>query len=338
MIQKMIPTAVLWFAALVTTATAQPLIDYVPHDVLWYAGWRGIESMGDKYEKSHFKAVLEAADIPSRTEQLLALSGQLGFDDAANTELQVVIQSVSTLGAATWKHSTVVYFSGVSNKAPGEFIPQIAVLWQAGEDAEGLVATLQALVAQAEDADLTAFQDGGIVALCNGLTRDDIRKRQADSLKVNVAFQASLRRVQEDPVTVFYINGKQVVGEFNRLMESDPSENQEKWKSARESLGLDGFNQLVWAGGFEGQDWTTGLFIDAPSPRRGVLKMLDGAAVSKDLFKLVPKASSWFSARRFDLAAVLREVRAVVEKIDPEYPSADGRGARGGLGGAWGGY
>src|SRR5690606_38590471 len=45
------------FASLITLAPAraQPLMEYVPADAIFYAGWRGAEELGPAYETSHLK-------------------------------------------------------------------------------------------------------------------------------------------------------------------------------------------------------------------------------------------------------------------------------------------
>ena len=52
-------------------ARAQPLADLVPADAIIYVGWVGTGSMGAKYETSHFKAVLDASNVPAVFETLL---------------------------------------------------------------------------------------------------------------------------------------------------------------------------------------------------------------------------------------------------------------------------
>jgi len=46
------------------------------------------------------------------------------------------------------------------------------------------------------------------------------------------------------------------------------------WAKIRDALNLAGLKRIIYTGAFDGPDWATQCFIEAPSPRTGIVKSL----------------------------------------------------------------
>src|SRR5437763_9694168 len=91
------------------------------------------------------------------------------------------------------------------------------------------------------------------------------------------------------------------------------------WQRFLLSSGVAGIKRLFYTAGFDGKDWGTQAFVDAPQPRMGALAtLLDPRGVSDEALKLAPKSSNWVVATRFDLAGLLKLVRNTAAQVDPQ--------------------
>ena len=75
--------SIMFLVALVIAAPvwAQPLADRVPADALVYVGWAGAGGMGEDFDQSHFKAVLDAAKAGDVFNTLVDLLAQKALEE-----------------------------------------------------------------------------------------------------------------------------------------------------------------------------------------------------------------------------------------------------------------
>jgi hypothetical protein len=88
------------------------------------------------------------------------------------------------------------------------------------------------------------------------------------------------------------------------------------WPRVREAVGLDGLKRVIWTEGFDGKEWGTRVFVEAPAPRRGVLALLGSQPLGDELLKSIPSTATVAGASRFDLVKFIDEIRTAVGKID----------------------
>jgi len=90
----------------------------------------------------------------------------------------------------------------------------------------------------------------------------------------------------------------------------------EMWPRVRDAAGLDGLKRLIFTQGFDGKDWGTQIFLDAPVPRKGLLAMLEAGPLSDDVLKAVPSTATMAGVSRFDPAKLVDEIRDAIQKVD----------------------
>lgn len=302
----------------------QPLADRLPSDAVIYAGWRGADSMGPGYETSHLKAVLDASDFAQLINEFLPqVIKRIGKEDP---EAAQILPIISAVAKPMWKHPSALYV-GAMGVEGGEPSPRLALLCDAGADAPALLATLKDLLVKAEGlpVPIAVRETKGLVIITVGkmsLAFDALTgiaaAGEAPSLANDKAFKESMTHVVADPTVAFYVNVEGIVSNANELVNQfGEAKDKEMWAKIRDGLGLAGLKRVTIAAGFDGKDWMESAFVAAPAPRIGLLKMLDGGALSGDALKVVPKTSTHVSAGRFNLAGFIGQVRDGVTQFDP---------------------
>jgi prepilin-type processing-associated H-X9-DG protein len=86
----------------------------------------------------------------------------------------------------------------------------------------------------------------------------------------------------------------------------------------RDAMGLRSLKRVVWAAGFEGKDWSSRAFIEAPEPAGVVKALLESRPLSDEVLSAIPKSATMAAGGHFDLAGVLGAFRATVKQIDAD--------------------
>lgn len=314
MLKRLLFLAIL--SSVVLPLAAQPLAEHVPGDAIAYVGWRGADDPGADYDGSNLQALCDASDLPGAITQTLGLIEALnpGDDQAAR-----VLHLIRTIGTSSWQRPAAAYVQPVDD---AEMPVRLVVLWQAeGEQAEALKATLIDVAEQDPSGGITHGRGDGLVwltlaAMGQGLEEHAVEP--ADSLARAPRFKEVLAQADPGGMLVVYADGRGLLSLIDRTVEREANPREaEQWARVRSALGLEGLNALVWTGGFDGQDWRTDLFIDAPAPRTGVLTLLDSQPITDAELVNVPAEATWLCAFRFDLGALLDNVRKVIVEIDP---------------------
>src|SRR2546423_321584 len=115
---------------------AAPLADRVPGDALGYLGWTGADSLGPADDGSHLEAVLDASAFPQFFQTFLPqLIERVG---PKNEQVAQVIQLISAVGGPMWRHPSALYFGGIDWSAGPQPMPRLALLCDAGTEADQL--------------------------------------------------------------------------------------------------------------------------------------------------------------------------------------------------------
>src|SRR5438045_6309047 len=93
---------------------------------------------------------------------------------------------------------------------------------------------------------------------------------------------------------------------------------QEKWSKSRDASGITGLRRIISTCGFDGKDWMTQAFVDAPGPRSGLLTMLDVKPLPQDLLRNVPASATSVVAGSLDFAKFIETIRTAAGQDDPQ--------------------
>lgn len=298
---------------------AQPLADRVPDDAILYIGWRGSESMGPGFEGSHLKAVMEASQVSQIFSEFLPkLVEKLGQE---NREASEIVQLISAVGGPMWRHPSAFYFGGIDFSNPRMPTPRMALLCDAGTEAQALLEQVNKALEMAGPTPMpiTAAAEGNLVVIKIGPAN---LADAGAALAGSNAFKEALAKVQKDPVAAAYIDFERLLEVIDQgvAAEGDPHA-MEKWPKAREALGLNGLKRMVYTGGFDGKEWADHAFISAPAPRSGLLALGENTPLNDDAFKVVPQAATMLAAGKLNLSRMFAEIRTAAGKIDPNAPA-----------------
>ena len=313
---------------LCTPLLGQPLADRVPADAIVYAGWRGSDELGPTYKDSHLAAILAQSNFSAVfndfVPRLLLKAGQKNPDGVK------AMQTMQSIGGVVWRHPSAIFFTGVNPAGPRGPIPKFALICNAGADAATLLQSMQTLISkvpEAENGMLHAAQVGDVVMITTGYGENDPviagaeqpgAPKGPDPIGPTRTFANALAQVQSDSTSILYIDLEKalaLIDEFSGV--ADPS-GREKWMKVRDALGLNGLKRIIATTGFDGKDFASQSFIEAPAPHKGITTLLDVQPVPDEMLKLVPQdASTVFASSVADPAKVIDTIRTAAAEIDP---------------------
>jgi hypothetical protein len=199
--------------------------------------------------------------------------------------------------------------------------PKVAILCQAGKEAQGLAESVTKVVAQLPpDVPVkvkVAVWPGDVLVIS---TFAITAPRPEDSLAQREQFVSAVKQGRADPALIAFFDYEKVlnVASLGINMAAD-AKTKTLWQRVLLTTGVAGVKRLVFTAGFDGKDWGTQAFVEAPQPRMGLLAaLLDAQPVSEDLLKRAPRSSSWVAASRWDLAKMLKDVRNATARLQPE--------------------
>ena len=310
-------------ALFVRNAPAQPLADRVPADALVYIGWSGAANLGQSYDQSHLKAVLDASDLPKLfTEFFPRLSQRLGQQNAASGE---AASMAAAIGARFWRHPSAFYFGGLDYTNPRDPQPRIAILCDAGDEAAALTKDLQTAIDHAgkTPTPVRLSVEGQLVVITVGTAVPVPIVKGRPSLQGDATFTDVMGQLHQKPVAAIYVNTAGIV----KMIDSAPARGKRsmrehaEWVKIRDALGLASAKGAGWTGSFEGQNWSSKVFLAAPTPRVGVFTIFDAKPGSDDTLTLIPATATMAGAGTLDLAKTLGDVRSTAGKVDPTAPA-----------------
>jgi prepilin-type processing-associated H-X9-DG protein len=307
--------ALLVVSFLAPISSAQPLADRIPADAVIYVGWRGSANLGPTYDGSHTKAVVDASGFPQLFNQFLPdLTRKVRTKDRNAAD---VMDMVTAVGAPLWRHPSALYFGGIDvtdNKRPR---PRLALLCDAGDEAPQLVGRLNTAIERAGKLPIpiTATTKGNLVIV----STFEFPAKAESPLSARKEFIDASAQVHKDPLASAYLDGDGLLQTIDLLINAGGDAQAIKtWPNLRDAMGLAGLKRIAWTAAFDGADFGSRAFIEAPAPRKGVLALLDNKPLPDDLMKAIPKDATLVAAGGFDLSRVLAEVRAAMKAIDPQ--------------------
>ena len=292
-------------------ASAQPLIDRVPGDAFLYIGWRGTDALGLAYEQSHLAAIIKASNLKAIPEQMIPqLLQQLPQD---NPEEAAVVQAIVPLLKHAWKRPTAIFMTAATDSR-GEFEPRLGIIVDAGEVAADFEKSLAGVIEQASTAGgksstpVKSDRDGNLVFFTVGFA--DGLKKPDQPLAQQVSFVTAMKQVDPEPVYAMFVNVQKLVRSIDdSIARGNDKEMREQWPKVRDSLGLSGLRRFAMTGAFDGKDWSSRAYLEAPAPRQGLMALLDNKPIRESSLKLIPKSAAYATIRQFDPAKLLAQIR-----------------------------
>jgi len=304
----------------VARSFAQVLIDRVPDDAMIYVGWKGTDDLGPAYEKSKLKQFVEHSAIPELFDKTLPdlIQKQSNNEPGKVEDFKV--------GAAFFKmiarHPTAFYAGGMETQtADDEPRPEFGLICQAGADKDMVLAVFSRMVADNKDQTmpLRALSDGDVVALVGGYDKDvNPLVHGTKSLGATADFATVKSRLTKDAAVVAFADVAKMLARVDMAMKVHNEQGFTAWNRAKEASGLAGLKRLVYSAGFAGEDWTSQSFIEAPLPRKGLVKLLEPAPIDPALVARVPADATSASIRQFDFAQLIDTAKAITTAANPE--------------------
>src|SRR5205807_8741847 len=84
------------------------------------------------------------------------------------------------------------------------------------------------------------------------------------SLAGNAAFKASMAGMIKDPVVALYADYERLLGMINKIAAQADPDFGRIWPKLRDAFGIGGLKRIVLTSGFDGKDWGTIVFVEAP--------------------------------------------------------------------------
>lgn len=308
-------------------AFAQPLADRVPDDALAYIGWTGSRSMPKEFEGSHLQAVLDASNLREVFDEFLPRAlRRLGQEDP---QAQQALDLIAAIGGPLWRHPSAIYVGDVNFENPEGPSVQIALLCQAGDEAQALQDRISGILDRAGGnlpAPVQVTDYGGLVAVTANRS-DDVDAllggptavAPAPALSQSAKFADALKNVQQqDSVACAYVDVEGITRTIDAgVQATGDARANESWPKVRQALGLGGLHRIIWTGGFDGADFSHQAFAAMPAPRKGLLaSLLSEEALSDEILKTVPRDATLVSAGQFDLARFFAELRSAIGQVD----------------------
>lgn len=328
---KTLTTIVLFLLATICppSLAAPPLTDRIPSDALIYIGWTGAQSMPGAFEASHLKAVLDESALPQLFDVLLPqLMVKVAPKDREAVE---IMRLISAIGGPLWRHPSAVYFGGI-DWTNGPPMPRLAILCDAGAEADGLLRELNRIIARAgqDGPPITARKYGSlvVVAIAPPAGVDQMfANPPAEALSKSPAFTTALEQVPGDGMAAVFIDVQGLVKQTDEAVQriGEPQATA-LWPKIRDGLGLGGLRQAIFTSGFDGQDWCEQSFVGTDGGKSGLVSLFGAPPLSDDTLAVVPKTADSVTAGSFDLAALVRAARAGIESIDPNVADEFDRG------------
>ena len=321
--KTLLPAAIL--ALVPATLRAQALADRVPADAVLYVGWAGGASQADAYGQSNLKTVIAASGLPETAKTVVPqLLDKLAASDPEQADALRLIYSVAE---TSWGHPSAFIFEGVDFRQDGP-VPKLTTLIDAGADAAAVKGKIDQLLAQA-NADqspvpVRTFSVGGIVGVTVGHPAGEMAMagpggNRPDALAADAAFTGAMANVMKNPAVAVYLDHDKLLNIVDQTVTmAAPPENAAAWKRFRNASGLTGFHRAVITAGFDGKDWREKAFLAAPSPRTGLLGLLEAEPFGEDLLKSVPADATRVFGLQFDAEKLLNTAVDITRRTDPE--------------------
>jgi hypothetical protein len=302
------------------TSRAQTLAERVPRDAIVYLGWKGADSPDTGYAGSHLQSIIDASGFAQIRDQVIPqLIQRIASQSKENGDQA---QAAKTVLEILWRHPTAAFFAGVTQDASARQTPRLGLICQAGSDGDALLTILSAVAHNFNAPPMSrAFVAGDYTVFLSGYDIDDAIPSTADtakSLKADDDFLQMTAQTGKDPLICAYADVARGFAQVDQAFANAPDDNARQiWAKARDASGLTGIKHISFGAGFDGRNWQTNYFVDAPQPRTGLLTVVEPAPIDPALLARIPFTATSASVGQFDLGALFTQVRSIVVAANP---------------------
>jgi prepilin-type processing-associated H-X9-DG protein len=300
-------------------ARAQTLADRVPGDAIAYVGWKGADTPDNGYAGSHLQAVIDASGFAQLRDQLVPQFMQK-ITQQSNDHGQRA-QAMKTMLEIFWRHPAAAFFAGTTKDAAGAPAPRLGVICQAGSDGDALLTIFNAAAHGPGAPPLArAYTAGDCTVFLIGYDNDAI-PAVADagkSLQATEGFVRMSAQTGKDPFICGYLDVSRAIAQIdNAVASSGDDQMKDIWPKARDASGLAGIKHVSFADGFDGKDWQSQMFVEAPAPRTGLLMALEPTRIDPALLARIPSTVATAMLGQFNFGEFLKQARAVTIAANP---------------------
>jgi hypothetical protein len=310
-----------------STSRGQVMADRVPADAVAYAGWSGTDAVAPAYNGSHLKSLLATLNLPQYLSQAIQ-DGAAEIKDPEKSRALGVLQEA--LGAMS-RSPTACYFQTMDTSNPQQPVPHMAIFSKVGAAvAEPLAARFEELIkASPPPAGLPvgAVAVGEYLLLYMGDNAMEERLKgpvPVDNLAASETFKHSFAQVASagaSPAIAVYVDAAEGVRLVqNAVLMSAGARVRQMVPTVIDALGLNGLQQVAWAGNFDGANWQSSAFVGMSARRSGILSFFDTKPLSPDALKVVPSTASFATLVQFDGERLLTEISDAASHVSERAP------------------
>lgn len=304
---------------IVSAVRAQPLADRVPEDAIVYVGWRGAETPDPLYADSRLRAILDESRVRELFGEYLDNATELlaNFDDDISDGLNMAREIVGPM----WKYPTAVVLADVVVDREVDVPVKAFIVCKAGAESAKLKEQIESLGDLPDEVRLFTLGDMVCLAIGYGRTEMALAGTEASRpkpLSANATFKSAFAKVQSDPWLISYVNIERGLSIANKAVTlHGDDEIKERFPALMEKIGVSSLKRVVFTTGFDGRDWMTEEFVEAPAPRTGLIATLAGNKLSHELLRAVPADATFMCTAEFDPAALLEAIPGIADAIEP---------------------
>ena len=308
-----------------SVAFAQSNAEGIPADAILSVEWAGLERVSSEpgthlhelLKKSSFREIYQG--IAPAVSAILQVQEPMMADTMMN---------VYSWAKVLIDRPTTLYVGPADPNGPMPF-PKAALICRAGEGSAAVHARLQQLQAEWGEVPLVLHLGEGIVGLStpNVGPADLVRLGFSSEGTAPTASLASQPRfaARAGPGSMFslWLDAKAAMTNVEQMMGVHGPAELEQWMPIKEMLGLAGLEEVrvdanfadAKEGGLRG--WTVRSFLGAPAPRKGVLALLEGSALSERTLASIPVTASLAGGIRLDVPGMINSFVEIASKVEP---------------------
>ncbi len=316
--------------ACASMARAQVLADKVPADALFYAGWQGTDAIGNAYEGSHLKGLVEALNVPEQVRAMMKLELAKKTDPAEvedQRQLQAFMEQVL-------KSPGAIFVGPMDWAEANKPVPRIGFIFQVGKaNATEWAGRLKAAEVKhakvrkekKENDPPTKFEVVGDFLVVTVGDLPDYAKLVAgetkgETLAKKKEFMEGFSKLEgggKDRALSVFISGQGIMANINEAVElKNDAQLRRMWPLMVDALGVESVRYGVWAGKFDGADWISEGFVAFNAKRAGVVGFFDSKPLGEDVLKMIPQSATSAGVWRFDGVRLLADIRDAAGRAD----------------------
>ena len=319
-----------WLSLAALPAPAQPLIDHVPEDAVFYFGWAGTAAVEAGYAQSTFKHVVELVEpdkIRDAWRNALPMIRHAVDDPSFNEHYR---HATAMLGASC-EGAFAAYLTlkpiGADGGRRGDVVPPgLGLLWKptTPESREKLLAGLT-FYAQQSPLPNTLLSDGPVIGiLINDPSAPVALGGAASDVMGPLArwhrFAGGWSKLKQTGPIAAYVDLPGIAGFVRQALatEIDDPQDLQTVNAVLDAVNLEGLGAGLITAGYDGRHWRTEAFLGAAAPRKGLALLFEAPTLGADALALAPKSASWCAVNSLDLGKLMDTVRAAVTAAGPE--------------------